>query len=75
DEPFGVAESWWFTYDLYSPLDGKIIAVNERIAEDPLSLNAVPSTWIVKVQPENTKTWANDMLSPQKYHELTASPQ
>ncbi len=75
DEPFGVAESWWFTYDLYSPLDGKITAVNEKIAEDPLSLNADPSTWIVKVQPENTKTWANDMLSSQKYHELTASPQ
>jgi glycine cleavage system H protein len=73
DEPFGVAESWWFTYDLYSPLDGKIIAVNEKVIEDSFSLNAEPSTWIVRVQPLDTKTWTNDMLSLQKYSELVAS--
>jgi glycine cleavage system H protein len=72
DEPFGVAESWWFTYDLYSPLDGKIIAVNEKVIEDSFSLNAEPSTWIVSVQPLDTKTWTNDMLSLQKYRELVA---
>jgi glycine cleavage system H protein len=73
DEPFGVAESWWFTYDLFSPLDGKIIAVNEKVAEDSFSLNAEPLTWIVRVQPLDTKTWINDMLSLQKYHTLVAS--
>ena len=72
DEPFGVAESWWFTYDLYSPLDGKIIAVNEKLIEDSFSLNAEPSTWIVRVQPLDTKMWTNDMLSLQKYRELVA---
>jgi glycine cleavage system H protein len=72
DAPFGVAESWWFTYDLYSPLDGKIIAVNEKVIEDSFSLNAEPSTWIVRVQPLDTKTWTNDMLSLQKYRELVA---
>jgi glycine cleavage system H protein len=72
DEPFGVAESWWFTYDLYSPLDGKIIAVNEKVVEDSFSLNAEPSTWIVRVQPLDTKTWINDMLSLQKYRTLVA---
>ena len=73
DEPFGVAESWWFTYDLYSPLDGKIIGVNEKVIEDSFSLNAEPSTWIVRVQPLGTKTWINDMLNQQKYHALVAS--
>jgi glycine cleavage system H protein len=74
DEPFGVAESWWFTYDLYSPLNGKIAAINEKVAQDPLSLNADPSTWIVRVQPESAKTWANNMLSQQEYNELVRSP-
>ena len=50
-KPFGVAESWWFTYDLYAPLSGKIVAVNVTVLEDPLTLNADPSQWIVKVQP------------------------
>jgi glycine cleavage system H protein len=75
NEPFGVAESWWFTYDLYSPLDGKIVAVNEKVAEDPLLLNADPSTWIVKVQPQSTKSWANDLLGSQDYQKLAESSQ
>jgi len=73
DKPFGVAESWWFTYDLYSPLDGKIVAVNERVIEDSFSLNAEPSTWIVRVQPLDTKIWVTGMLSPQKYRAQVAS--
>ncbi len=51
-EPFGVAESWWFTYDLYAPISGKIVAVNETVLEDPFVLNADTSRWIVKIQPE-----------------------
>ncbi len=70
DEPFGVAESWWFTYDLHSPLDGEIVAVNEKILEDAFVLNAEPSTWIVKVQPVDAEKWIREMLSAQKYLEL-----
>lgn len=50
-EPFGVAESWWFTYDLHSPVRGKVVAVNEAVLEDPFVLNADTSRWIVKIQP------------------------
>jgi glycine cleavage system H protein len=75
NKPFGVAESWWFTHDLYSPLDGKIVAVNEKIAEDPLLLNADPSVWIVRVQPEGANTWADGLLSQQEYSDLTEDSQ
>ena len=50
-EPFGVAESWWFTYDLYAPVKGKIVAVNKDVLENPFVLNADTSQWIVKIQP------------------------
>lgn len=75
DEPFGVAESWWFTYDLHSPLNGKIVAVNEKVVKDPFILNADVSQWILKVQPESSEidTWMNNLLSPQKYQKLSAN--
>jgi glycine cleavage system H protein len=74
DKPFGVAESWWFTFDLYSPLNGKIISINQEIIENPFMLNATPSLWIVKVQPEDeaVSSWMNDLLSLQKYQKLVA---
>jgi glycine cleavage system H protein len=50
-EPFGVAESWWFTYDLYAPVKGKVVAVNKDVLENPFVLNADTSQWIVKIQP------------------------
>jgi len=76
DEPFGVAESWWFTFDLYSPLNGKIAQVNKAIIEDPLTLNADPFQWIVKVQPRQTEvdSWTDGLLNPQKYQALIAKP-
>ncbi len=49
-EPFGVAESWWFTRDLYSPVSGKIVAVNKAILRDPFALNVDTSQWILKIQ-------------------------
>lgn len=72
DEPFGVAESWWFTFDLYSPLNGKIVSVNKSILNDPFMLNADTSQWIVKIQPKSTEfnSWTKDLLSLQTYQEL-----
>jgi glycine cleavage system H protein len=51
-EPFGMVESWWFTYDLHAPVKGKIISVNKDVLDNPFVLNADTSEWIVKIQPE-----------------------
>jgi len=76
DEPFGVVESWWFTFDLYSPLNGKIISINKEVIENPFMLNANPSLWIVKIQPEDAEisSWMNSLLSLQQYQKLAAKP-
>lgn len=74
DEPFGVVETWWFIYDLYSPLNGKIVSVNREVIEDPFSLNVDPYQWILEVQPEDTEanSWMNGLLSLREYKELVA---
>lgn len=72
DESFGVVESWWFTYDLYSPLNGKIVSVNRAIFEDPFKLNVDPHQWIVEIQPEDTEvsSWMNGLLNLGEYEKL-----
>lgn len=76
DEPFGVAESWWFTYDLHAPLDGCIVSINEEVVNDPFILNADTSTWILKVRPESQglDSWTDGLLDSQQYKELAAKP-
>jgi len=72
DEPFGVVETWWFTYDLYSPLNGRIVSVNKKVIDDPFILNADPYQWIVEVQPEPTEvhSWTYGLLSLGEYKKL-----
>ena len=72
DEPFGVIETWWFTHDLYSPLNGKIVSVNKKVIDDPFILNADPYQWIVEVEPTHTEvnSWMNGLLSLGEYKKL-----
>ena len=74
DKPFGVVETWWFVYDLYPPLNGKIVSVNKIVFDDPFTLNADPYRWIVEVEPTSTEanTWTNELLSLGKYKKLVA---
>ncbi|WP_432754760.1 glycine cleavage system protein GcvH [Pseudomonas sp. WMBT8] len=51
----GVVESVKAASDIYSPVSGEVIAVNEDLADAPESLNEKPyEAWIFKVQPSNT---------------------
>jgi len=72
DEPFGVVETWWFVYDLYPPLNGKIVGVNKTVIDDPFTLNADPYQWIVEVEPAPTEvnTWMNGLLGLGEYKNL-----
>ena len=72
DESFGVVETWWFTYDLYSPLNGKIVSINKKVIEDPFVLNVDPYQWILDVQPEyrEVDSWMSGLLSLGEYRKL-----
>ena len=50
----GVVESVKAASDIYSPVAGEVIAVNEELADSPESLNSEPySAWIFKLKPSN----------------------
>jgi glycine cleavage system H protein len=48
--PFGSVESVKAVSDLYSPVTGKVTAVNEELKSSPDKINEAPhETWIIKV--------------------------
>ena len=50
----GVVESVKAASDIYSPVSGEVIAVNEDLADAPESLNEKPyDAWIFKVKPSD----------------------
>ncbi len=49
-EEFGAIESRKAASDLFSPVSGEVLAVNEALEEDPTLINADPmANWIIKV--------------------------
>lgn len=51
-ETFGVVESIKAVSDLYSPVSGKVVAINEGAVSEPSLLNREPhsSGWLVKLE-------------------------
>lgn len=51
----GVVESVKAASDIYAPVSGEVIAVNEDLTDSPESLNDNPyEAWIFKLKPANT---------------------
>ncbi len=76
DRPFGVVETvagWPFViHDMYSPVEGEIVKVNQEVIDDPYVLNGNPYQWIVEVQlnkPEPKKE-LDGLLNFEEYTQL-----
>ncbi|MHC2146215.1 glycine cleavage system protein GcvH [Pseudomonas alkylphenolica] len=53
-EAAGVVESVKAASDIYAPVSGEVIAVNEALADSPESLNSDPyGSWIFKLKPSD----------------------
>jgi glycine cleavage system H protein len=54
-QSFGVIESVKAASDLFAPLDGEVVAINEELVDRPESVNEDPyeGGWLIKVQPED----------------------
>ncbi len=52
------------TVDMLSPLDGKVVAVNERVLASPAALKADPygEGWLLKVEPVRPEANAKNLL-------------
>ncbi|MDE5643951.1 MAG: glycine cleavage system protein GcvH [Muribaculaceae bacterium] len=68
-EDFGAIESVKAASDLFSPVSGAIIEVNELLLDNPRLVSEAPMTnWIIKVEMTNPDE-LNDLLTPEAYAE------
>ena len=66
-----VVESVKAASDVYSPVSGKVVAVNAALADKPETINedAYGEGWIFVVQPDDSKQM-DELLSPDEYAEI-----
>jgi len=67
-EPFGTIEAVKTVADLFAPLNGKIVEINEALEDSPELVNSDPygKGWIVKVSVDKLDQ-LNDLLSSESY--------
>lgn len=60
-EPFGVIESVKAVSDLYAPVAGEVVEVNEVLAEQPEAVNedCYGDGWMIAIQVEDASALAN----------------
>jgi len=73
-ETFGVIESVKAASDLYMPMGGKIVAVNDAVGGDPSVVNkdCYGAGWLIKFEPTNPAEW-DGLLSSAVYEKEAAS--
>ncbi len=69
NEPFGVVESVKAVSDLYSPVTGTVVEVNDAIIDSPEVINEDPygDAWMIKVELSNPEE-LGDLLTAEDYH-------
>ncbi|MCE9662483.1 glycine cleavage system protein GcvH [Halomonas sp. M5N1S17] len=72
-DEFGVIESVKAASDLYAPVAGEVIEVNEALEDAPETVNEAPydGGWIMKVRVEDTAS-LEDLLDADAYQAVTA---
>ena len=68
EDSFGEIESTKSVSDLFAPISGEIVAVNEGLENDPALVNSDPygEGWIIEIRPENADDLAN-LLDAEAY--------
>ncbi|WP_043932326.1 glycine cleavage system protein GcvH [Bacillus sp. EB01] len=68
DEPFGSVESVKTVSELYAPISGKVVEVNEDLADSPEFVNESPyeKAWMVVVEPTDLGE-VDKLMDAEKY--------
>ncbi len=71
---FGVVESVKTASDLYSPLAGEIVEINDELADSPELVNDSPfdEGWMLKIRPSNLDEDWETLLDADGYKEVLA---
>lgn len=70
-EVFATVESVKAASEIYMPVGGKVIEINEKIVETPEILNESPfeDGWLIKIEGENITADSGDLLEYNDYKE------
>ncbi len=73
-QAFGVVESIKSVSDLYSPIDGTVVAINDDLVASPETCNNSPyeNAWMIKLKVKNAQDFQT-LLSPEEYSNFLAS--
>ena len=70
-DTFGVVESVKAASDLFMPISGEIVSINEDLADAPEKVNSSPygDAWLLKIRPEDSAE-IEKLLSAADYEKL-----
>jgi glycine cleavage system H protein len=76
DDPFGVIESVKAVSDIYAPVSGTVIEINEDLPESPEVVNedCYGDGWLIKVRISDTADF-DDLMEASEYEEMVARDQ
>ena len=71
DQPFGSVESVKTVSELYAPVSGTIVAINEELSDSPELVNESPyeNAWMIKVELSNPSE-VDALLTAEAYTQL-----
>ena len=70
---FGTVEAVKTVSDLFMPVSGKIISVNDALTSKPESVNSDPyDSWMIKVEMSNTSE-LNELMSSADYKQIVGA--
>jgi glycine cleavage system H protein len=74
DDPFGVVESVKAVSDIYAPVSGTVVEVNEGLPESPEVINEDPygDGWLIKVKMSD-RADLDDLMDAEEYAEMVSS--
>lgn len=73
---FGVVESVKAASEVYAPVSGEVIAINERLEEEPELVNTSPygDGWFIRLKPKDPGQW-DELMSDDEYETFVAEEQ
>jgi glycine cleavage system H protein len=71
-EPFGSVESVKTVSELYAPIGGKVVEINEELSDSPEFVNESPyeKAWMVVIEPMDADE-INNLMTAEQYEEMT----